>query len=126
VRVLSSHTPLLASMIHTRTGTYLLEVLSPKYYFSQVRSLEQASVRYHRAYSATSSRPPSAQLTTQIKVSVRPEVEDDAGKILCLEYKYPGTCCLVFSSHGISLSFIFFWVCVSFLSVWLGLRRSLC
>jgi len=39
VRVLSSHTPLLASIIHTRTGTYLLEVLSPKYYFSQVRSL---------------------------------------------------------------------------------------
>ena len=104
--VLSSHTPLLTSIIHTRTGTYSLEVLSPKYYFSQVRSLAsfflflQSSVLTNFLLLRTPDN-------KQIKISVRPEVEDDAGKILCLEYKYPGMCCVVFSSCGLSSSLDF-------------------
>ena len=37
-RVMLSHAPLYFHHTHP-TGTYLLEVLSPKYYFSQVRPL---------------------------------------------------------------------------------------
>lgn len=112
-----SYTSLDFHHTHTRTGTYLLEVLSPKYYFSQVRSL--ASFFLFFTIERTHQPPhPSPLLCTpdnkQIKISVRPEVEDDAGKILCLEYKYPGMCCVVFSSYGL-FSFLHYLSCVCIL-----------
>ncbi len=72
------------------TGTYLLEVLSPKNYFSQVTNQPPCALSPHIIHRPNSPTHPHTHTHTQIKISIRPDAPDEAGKILCLEYKYPG------------------------------------
>lgn len=85
-----------SSTLHNpAAGTYLLEVLSPQFYFSQVGTRfvsHKTTTKPHHPRPIHPSNPNThtLSLSRQVKISVRPEAADPSEQVLCLEYKYPG------------------------------------
>lgn len=74
-------------------------MLSPQYYFSQVRSVlaheksnPNQSIDHHARPDTQppNTKPNTPPPKTQVKISVRPDAPEARDQVLCLEYKYPG------------------------------------